>query len=142
MESLIARWPSVMAYDYDSAAVARGGIRPGEVRANIFDFIGGLRIIASVEKKSDGRRILHVSASFAVNSTEYKNVERLLVMCRGNKHRALDLWVKTAEERFKQLAGSDADGIQFQGMAHGYIPHWWKEIKEDVGSNIATEGGD
>lgn len=128
-----------MEFEYSHASVRAGGIRPGEVRANVFDFVGGLRLICSVEKKIDGKRQLHVSASFGNDTQEYKNAEILVAKCRGNASRAAELWAKTVEGRIRSIAGSDADGLVYHGIvAPGFIPHWTKELPD--GSDSVSSG--
>lgn len=128
VDQMRARWNESKKYFYVYETIANGGIRPGEVRANVFDFEGGLRVIASVEKKDD-KRYLHLSASFGPNTTEYRNFERLID--KWGTALAARKWPDTVIERFKIVAGEDINGIKFLGYSSGNVPHWVKELKED-----------
>lgn len=141
IESMQARWPVVMQFEYGREIILSGGIRPGEIRANVFDFPGGLRLIASVERRKDGKRILHVSASFAVDSEEYRNMEAILFKCRNKMNRTIELWAKTVTDRIAKIAGKDADGLVYAGIVMpGCIPHWSKEIEDVTADGVPTPG--
>lgn len=126
VEEMRARWKDALKFAYVHETIMAGGIRPGEVRANNFDFEGGLRVLAMVEKKGE-ERVLHITACFESDTQEYKNLARLIDMYGTSL--ASQRWCETVINRMQQVAGEDLNGLKFFGWTQGSsIPHWVKEL--------------
>lgn len=123
LATLQARYPRCLDHTYDQAAIRdRGGIRPGEVAANVFDFESdGLRLIISRERSPDGIVTLHFSASFP-GECRIADEFRLLKLTMPVE-RIMRKWIDSIPARFRELSG-DQRPILFIGRSDVGIPHW------------------
>jgi len=119
---LKARYRAALAHTYDQRAVVEGGcIRPGEVRANVFDFDDGLRLIVSRERDATGRVWLHYSASFPGDCRIADEIRLLrLTMAMAS---VMAKWVGSIPARFAELSGDGRQADRHWRSEIG-IPHW------------------
>jgi hypothetical protein len=125
LPALRARWKQALAHVYDQMAIVEGGgIRPGEVAAQVFDALDGLRLIVSRERVPEGRVVLHVSASFP-STSRIADEFRLLASLRGSRG-LFEMWLRSIPERFGELCGDPAlaGRLQYIGMQGSQVPHW------------------
>jgi hypothetical protein len=129
-EALRKRYPAALEHVYDQAAIVeRGGIRPGEVAAQVFDHADGLRLIISRERTPSGHVVLHVSASMWSGSRVFE--EYLLLRAFLPPKRILAMFAKSIPERFRELSG-DARPMRFLYFTSGVIPHFVIEESEVI----------
>lgn len=111
-EALRDRYPRAAEFTYDTEAeMAPDAIRPGEVRANVFDAESGLRLVVCRERYR-GRAYLHVWADAAPDTP----LGRLGLKPRDFAEHALACW--------RELAGDEAP-IPLWGFLAGR-PHWFR----------------
>jgi len=120
LDALRARYPRALEYVYHADKVRAGGIGPGEVAANVFDFEDGLRLIVSRERLPDGRLVLHVRASFPARCRMADEFWRLALTMP--KKRVLELWAADLPRRFRELSG-DGRTLELIGWSGRLIPH-------------------
>lgn len=123
LEDLQARYPRALEHVYNQKAIVeQGGIRPGEVAANVFDFPDGLRLIVSRELCAlTGEIGLHFSASFGLGS---RLADEILLLATGRGlNWAFRQWVSSVPERFRELSGDTREAC-FLGISAGNVPHW------------------
>jgi hypothetical protein len=112
-----ARWPLALDRLFNLDLLRPGDPRPGLCRANVFDFAGGLRLIASREALR-GRTALHVSASFP---------ERELFGRPLSPDGRADF--EAAWRALEELSGRH--DWRLAGVIDG-IPHWMIDLNDDV----------
>jgi hypothetical protein len=123
LERLRARYLAAIDHTHDIGAILRAEISPPSTdAAHIFDFEDGFRLIVSAETLSDGRRLLHLSASLAEDADLMKAVKSGRLMPED--------FVPLAESRYRDLSG-DSRPIKFLGFSPGKgVPHWSIELTE------------
>ena len=120
--ALQARYPRALEVVYDQQEIAeRGGIRPGQVPANIFDFDDGLKLIVSRERDLDDDAILHLCASF-LSVRRIADEFRLLTLTRSTESVFAE-WLRDVPHRFRELS-NDSRPIRFLGCSENGVPHW------------------
>lgn len=128
LADLQLRWPAALEFVYDAVKITEGGtIRPGEVRANVFDFEDGLHLIANRERMDDGEIVLHISASFP-GECRIADEFRLLLSFQG-REQLMKKWFASIPGRVAELAkdpGLTARLI-FVGTSKEGIPHFVAE---------------
>jgi hypothetical protein len=115
LDKLRARFPAAVGrvFDYRSGFPAAW---PGRLRANVFGFEDGVRMIVSRDMEADGRVSLHVSASAEPGFPVYGQI------ARGETD--VSRFRRMILERYAQLSG-DTAGLDFCGLSPGKgIPHW------------------
>lgn len=124
-----ARFPAAMETIWDVESALCGGPTPGmqEGRENVFDFPGGLRIIASRDRLPEGEVVIHFSASAEQGSALWRRIKR------PGQERYFN-WL--AILRFAEISGFGKvkpAHVEFVGCSPGKgIPHWYvKEITEE-----------
>ncbi len=120
LDALRARYAAALEHVYDVRVILQGGIRPGEVPANVFDALDGLRLIVSRERMLDRELLLHVSASFPAES-RMADEFRLLAVATP-KRKILDMWLADLPRRFTELS-DDRRPLEFVGWSEKGIPH-------------------
>jgi hypothetical protein len=121
LDALRARYPLALEHVYDQVAIAaHGGIRPGEVAANLFLFEDGLYLIVSRERGPDGEMMIHFSASFKQDSAMDLQLRERRKAIGDRVGRE---WLRSIPARFRELSGDDRD-VQFLGVSQQGIPHW------------------
>lgn len=127
IESLRARYPAALEHVYDQESVAySGAVRPGECRANVFDFEDGLRLIISRKRDPWGDVWLHYSASFPSDCRIADEVR--LLRLTSPLARVMAMWVESVPSRFADLSG-DQRPVDRHWRSEIGIPHWL--IRED-----------
>lgn len=102
-----ARYAAALTEVFDVESINLGTVlRPGECRANVFDFADGIRMIVSRDRLPTGKVVLHVSAS--------------LRQCGP-----IDLiaMVQVLACRFSSLSGFVGELGQVV-ITHGCVAHW------------------
>jgi hypothetical protein len=112
-----ARWPLALDRLWALDVLRHDEPRPGHCRANVFDFTGGLRLIATREALW-GHTALHASASFP---------------CRMLQGRPLEpVSRQDYEAAWKALEGvSGRQDWRLAGVIDG-IPHWMIDLAHDA----------
>jgi hypothetical protein len=112
-----ARWPLALDRLFNLDTLRDDQPRPGLCRANVFDFEGGLRLIASREALW-GHTALHASASFPCR------------MLRGGPLEPVSR--QDYEAAWKALEGvSGRHDWRLAGVIAG-IPHWLIDLNDDL----------
>jgi hypothetical protein len=126
LEELRERYPKALERLFDSESINLGvSDRPGENRANVFDFPVGLRLIISREDSDQGQ-IIHLSGSFI------KDTEGFDCLKKEEEHHGgqamMQLYQSICVRFFKEI--SDISGVLFFTGFHGpqMIPHWWDAL--------------
>ena len=116
LRQLKGRYQRCLEFTYDADACLRGAITPGEVAANVFDHVDGLRLIVSRERFGLEMLVLHVSATFHRNSRVLEELNKLRhSMCRS---RVIRCWLRAIPGRFLELSGDDRP-LRYVGMFQG-----------------------
>jgi hypothetical protein len=124
LEALRGRYARALEHVFDVPAIRdRGGIRPGEVAANVFDFEDGLRLIVSRERMPEGHVVRHVSASFAEHGRMADEFRLLAVTTPREK--LFKMWLADIPGRFAELSG-DERTLRYAGFS-GKVPHFFIE---------------
>lgn len=123
LEELRARYPAALEYLYIVDPLVRDPeaiIRPGECRANVFDFADGTRLIVSRERFRN-QIVLHVSASAAPSSPIYAEIRD------GRLSRAQ--FCEYALTGYRAISG-DPEPLKFTGFSETMgIPHWFRPLE-------------
>lgn len=123
LDDLRARYPAALEFLYlvEKPTSEPGyAIRPGECRANVFDFEDGTRLIVSREQ-FQSRIVLHVSASAQPQSPLYASI------CLGELTPAQ--FCVHAVERYRAVFG-DPEPLKFTGFNGTMgIPHWFRPLE-------------
>lgn len=78
LESMRARLPDALVTVYNPDTVKTGGVRPGQLRQNVFDFEDGIRCIVSLDLDPDeNKKYLHLSFSSTVEMDVDKFLARV-----------------------------------------------------------------
>lgn len=114
-EEVKARFPVALMSTYD----CRSGIpspTPGELRAHVFDFTDGLRLIVSRDKEDGDAPYIHVSASAIEGTTLWFGIKRGMV----TRTKLLEFAMK----HYRRISG-DESKFEFCGFSIGKgVPHW------------------
>lgn len=120
LSMLRSRYPAALETLHDHESISPGvAAEPSKFRACVFDCPDGMRLIVSRECFMDGKKELHVSASFEVGSAIDKSLDRY----RQRRKKMLRAFRRMAERRFHELSGDDRP-LMFIGWTVRYIPHW------------------
>jgi hypothetical protein len=98
----------------------RGEIRPGEVRANVFDFPDGMRLIVSSNLYPEGETQSTFSSSLFPDTEMFHRMRR----CCHSRKEGIDWFMEQSVARFLELSGEKEKCLQFVGITENYIPHW------------------
>lgn len=122
---LQARYPLALEFVYSAVQIMKGGIRPGEVAANVFVFEDGLRLHVSRERMPDGMICLHVSASIVPDMDLWRFMKEEIR--QHGVDRPFVAWVEHVQSRWKELSG-DERKLRLACVV-GAVPHYF--IEED-----------
>ena len=83
LDSLVSRFPAAVAEEFDSEQIlllACAGTfpPPSSSRKHVFDFLCGLRMIATAERLPTGRRFIHLSVAMMGGQREVLSREQAL----------------------------------------------------------------
>lgn len=115
LDELRARYPAAVerVFDYRFGFPA---VWPSQLRAHVFDFEDGLRVMVSRDREEEDGTYLHVSASLEPGHGLFESVARGAVGLRQ--------FLTIVEERFALLSG-DVGRLDFCGLSGGKgVPHW------------------
>ena len=118
IDTLRARYPAARTSLYDQIAVLNGlQPPPSGMRANVFDFEDGLRLIISRERDPDGLVVMHISASAVDGTPMYQGIHDGRVGVVEFFDRVCTEW---------QAVSGSARTPTFIGVSPDkLIPHWF-----------------
>lgn len=119
---LRARMAAALVYVYDERAIRLGGaIRPGEVRAQCFDWPDGLRVVLARVEDAGGDRFVQASAWVEKGSELFKVLGRRIAAAGRHDEEAiravLATWGRGAV--LARLVEVGAPPLEFTGVTSG-----------------------
>lgn len=138
VEQMRLRYKDAIAFLYDEGVIRAGGIRPGEVAANVFQFEDGLHVIVSKERvkfasEKEQSIVIHVSFSFRRGSKHYRDVESLMNgKTKEQQLSVLSRWAERGILRFCEMSGESRADFELAAWTGGGVPHYFKRLKGET----------